>query len=125
MPTMRPVGSSGPRRRAHGGPMWPDNRTARCPQRAAVSVRETFLGRVVWEGVVSVFDLAGHPRVTRAYAWSHALDGSERRRFVAVLHGGRSIPTWRRSGRLSCRTPREGSHAPQEQEVLGTRKHGL
>ena len=36
-----------------------------------------------------VFDLEGHPRATRAYAWSHVVgDVGERRRFYAVLHLG-------------------------------------
>ena len=33
-----------------------------------------------------MFDLIGHPTATRCYAWSYAVEGSERRRFVAVLH---------------------------------------
>lgn len=41
-------------------------------------------GRTVWEGEVQVFDVTGHPKAKRAYAWSHATEG-ERRRFVAVL----------------------------------------
>lgn len=44
-------------------------------------------GRVVWEGDVEVFDLAGHPTATRAYAWSHVTTGT-RRQFYAVLHAG-------------------------------------
>ena len=54
----------------------------------SVPVKETFEGQTVWEGVVEVFALQGHPTATRAYAWSHAVDGSERRRYVAVLHQG-------------------------------------
>lgn len=54
----------------------------------SVSVKETFEGQIVWEGTVEVFDLDGHLTATRCYAWSHAVDGSERRRFVAVLHEG-------------------------------------
>ena len=50
-----------------------------------VPVRETFQGQPVWEGVVHVFNLEGHPTATRAYAWSSAIDGSERRRVYAVL----------------------------------------
>lgn len=46
-------------------------------------LRETFKGSVVWDGTVQVFDLAGHPRATRAYAWSHYVGPTERRRFVA------------------------------------------
>jgi hypothetical protein len=52
----------------------------------SVPVRETFEGKPVWEGVVHVFDLAWHPTATRAYAWSSPIEGSTRRRFVAVLH---------------------------------------
>jgi hypothetical protein len=40
----------------------------------------------VWDGVVQVFDLIDHPEADRCYAWSHAVDDSDRRRFVAVLH---------------------------------------
>src|SRR2546423_9281944 len=52
----------------------------------SVPVRETFEGKQAWEGVVHVFDLAGHPTATRAYAWSSPIEGSTKRRFVAVLH---------------------------------------
>jgi hypothetical protein len=54
----------------------------------AVPVRETFKGEPVWEGVVHVFDLEGHPKATRAYAWSSPIVGSTKRRFFAVLHIG-------------------------------------
>ena len=52
----------------------------------AVRVKETFQGEIVWEGLVQVFDLIDHPEATRCYAWSHAVEGSEGRRFVVVLH---------------------------------------
>src|SRR5438309_8500555 len=52
----------------------------------SVPVKETFEGKTVWEGVVHVFDLAGHPTATRAYAWSSPIEGSTKRRFFAVLH---------------------------------------
>src|SRR5580698_10124266 len=52
----------------------------------SVPVKETFEGKMVWEGVVHVFDLAGHPKATRAYAWSSPIEGSTKRRFFAVLH---------------------------------------
>jgi len=55
----------------------------------SVPVRETFEGKPVWEGVVHVFDLAEHPTATRAYAWSSPIEGSTKRRFVAVLHTAR------------------------------------
>src|SRR5260370_5006107 len=54
----------------------------------SVPVRESFDGKPVWEGVVHVFDLAGHPTATRAYAWSSPIEGSDKRRFFAVLHQG-------------------------------------
>ena len=56
--------------------------------REIVPVSETFNGQPVWEGEVHVFDLDGHPKATRAYAWSSPVDGSDRRRFYAVLHLG-------------------------------------
>ncbi len=57
--------------------------------RQAVPVREEFQGAPVWEGVVHVFELAGHPAAERAYAWSTLLDeNTGRRRFYAVLHAG-------------------------------------
>jgi hypothetical protein len=54
--------------------------------RETVPVHEVFQGKTVWQGEVEVFDLNGHPKAKRAYAWSH-LDGpkDERMRFVAVL----------------------------------------
>jgi hypothetical protein len=55
----------------------------------SVPVRETFEGKPVWEGVVHVFDLTGHPTATRAYAWSSPIEGSTKRRFSAVLHTDR------------------------------------
>lgn len=54
----------------------------------SVPVREAFEGKPVWEGVVHVFDLAGYPKATRAYAWSSPIEGSTKRRFFAVLHMG-------------------------------------
>ncbi len=52
----------------------------------AVPVKEEFEGRTVWEGVVSVFALVGHPKASRAYAWSHPVEGSTKHRYYAVLH---------------------------------------
>ena len=51
----------------------------------SVPVKETFQGRTVWEGIVEVFELHGHPKAERAYAWSHDTDGSKKRH-VTVLH---------------------------------------
>jgi hypothetical protein len=54
--------------------------------RSTVPVHEVFQGKTVWQGDVEVFDLNGHPKAKRAYAWAH-LDGKkdEQTRFVAVL----------------------------------------
>src|SRR3954452_10872718 len=53
--------------------------------REVVAVVERFRGNPVWEGIVHVFDLEGHPSATTAYAWSSPIEGSTRRRFYAVL----------------------------------------
>jgi hypothetical protein len=50
-----------------------------------VPVHEEHDGQTVWDGTVAVFDLAGHPKATRAYAWARELSGGKRR-FIAVLH---------------------------------------
>jgi hypothetical protein len=54
--------------------------------REVVPVSEEFQGQPVWKGVVHVFDLEGHPTASLCYAWSTPVEGSERRRFYAVLH---------------------------------------
>ena len=53
-----------------------------------VPIKERHGGNPVWQGVVHVFDLAGNPKATRAYAWSSPIEGSDKRRFFAVLHMG-------------------------------------
>lgn len=52
----------------------------------SVPVRERHGNVTVWEGIVHVFDLKGHLTATRAYAWSSPIEGSDKRRFFAVLH---------------------------------------
>jgi hypothetical protein len=52
----------------------------------SVPVKETFWDKTVWEGIVHVFKINGHPRARRAYAWSSPIEGSDKRRFFAVLH---------------------------------------
>lgn len=52
-----------------------------------VHVTEVFQGKTIWDGRVEVFDLKGHPKTHRAYAWTHATDDPKQpRRSVAVLH---------------------------------------
>ncbi|MGA7713029.1 MAG: hypothetical protein WCA81_14085 [Rhizomicrobium sp.] len=44
-----------------------------------------------WDGVVCVFDLKGHPKAKRAYAWSCPISGGTTPRYFAVLHMGKVI----------------------------------
>jgi hypothetical protein len=53
----------------------------------SVPIKEVFQGKTIWDGVVEVFDLIGHPKAKRVYAWAHATDG-EKKRHVTVLHLG-------------------------------------
>ena len=51
-----------------------------------VPVTETFQGETVWKGEVEVFDIRGHPKAKRVYAWSHVTGkNDEGKRYVAVL----------------------------------------
>ena len=53
----------------------------------SVRVKETFQGKAVWDGIVEVFDLHGHPKASRVYAWAHDTDDPTKpRRHVTVLH---------------------------------------
>ncbi len=58
--------------------------------RESVAVKEVFNGQTIWDGVVEVFDLHGHPTAERVYAWSHETnDPANPKRHVTVLHGGK------------------------------------
>jgi len=46
-------------------------------------VIELFQGQVAWNGVVESFDLTGHPKAKRCYAWSYE-EGRETQ-YVTVL----------------------------------------
>ena len=37
----------------------------------SVPVTEIYKGKIVWDGIVEVFDLIGHPKAQRTYAWSY------------------------------------------------------
>lgn len=50
----------------------------------SVAVKETFQGRTVWDGIVEVFHLEGHPKTNKVYAWMH--DTGEKSYPVTVLH---------------------------------------
>ena len=54
----------------------------------SVPVRETFRGKLAWEGNVYIFAIEGNPEARRAYAWYSPIAGSEARRIVSVLHEG-------------------------------------
>lgn len=53
----------------------------------SVPVKESFKGKPVWEGIVEVFELSGHPDANIAYAWTHRTDNPKKpKRHVAVLN---------------------------------------
>jgi hypothetical protein len=65
-------------RRLHG---------AKAKHSKSVPVKETFQGQTVWDGVVEVFNLKGHPKAKKAYAWAHDTDDpAHPKRHVTVLH---------------------------------------
>lgn len=52
----------------------------------SVPVHETFQGKTVWDGIVEVFHLDGHPKTDIAYAWLHDTgDPDKPFRHVTVL----------------------------------------
>jgi hypothetical protein len=53
----------------------------------SVPIKEVYQGKTIWEGVVEVFDITGHPTAPRVYAWAHDTDDPKHpRRHVTVLH---------------------------------------
>jgi hypothetical protein len=60
---------------------------ATATHRESVPVKEEFNGQTVWEGIVEVFDLHGHPKANKAYAWSQDADDPDKPTYhVTVLH---------------------------------------
>lgn len=57
---------------------------AAATHKESVAVKEEFQGQTVWDGVVEVFHLEGHPLTDRAYAWFH--DTGHKVVPVTVLH---------------------------------------
>ncbi len=49
-------------------------------------------GETIWDGDVEVFDLIGHAKAKRAYAWSEATTGKKRRFFAVLNLGGVDSP---------------------------------
>ena len=55
----------------------------------AVPVKESLRNETVWEGIVQIFALKGHPAARRCYAWSYITDKKTgKRKFFAILHQG-------------------------------------
>ena len=46
-------------------------------------VTERFRGEVAWDGVVETFDIDGHPKAKRCYAWSFSENGEPK--YTTVL----------------------------------------
>jgi hypothetical protein len=52
-----------------------------------ITVSESFVSfrkNTVWQGEVAVFEIYGHPKAKRAYAWSHTLPNEEIRHIVVL-----------------------------------------
>jgi hypothetical protein len=50
----------------------------------SVPVHEVFQGQTAWQGTVEVFDLMGHSKAKRVYAWQYQ-DDDKQTKTVAVL----------------------------------------
>jgi hypothetical protein len=62
---------------------------AEAKYRESVHVKEVFNGETVWEGIVEVFDLIGHPKTSTVYAWTNETGDPENpKHHVTVLHLG-------------------------------------
>jgi hypothetical protein len=59
---------------------------ATATHRESVPVKEVFNGTIVWDGIVEVFHLEGHPKANTAYAWLHDAGDSKPVQHVTVLH---------------------------------------
>jgi hypothetical protein len=54
--------------------------------RQTVPAHEVFRGKTVWQGELEVFEITGHFKAKRGYAWSHREgENDQGERFVAVL----------------------------------------
>ena len=49
--------------------------------RASVPITEIFQGKTLWDGDVEVYDLNGHSKAQRCYAWTHG----EPEEFITIL----------------------------------------
>lgn len=55
-----------------------------CSHAGTATVHEQMDGKTVWKGQVETFDLQGHPRAKRAFAWAYQDDSGETQ-FVSLL----------------------------------------
>lgn len=53
--------------------------------RQKVPVTEVFQGKIVWDGEVEVFDLIGHAKALRCYAWGYPNERMTDRLDVVVV----------------------------------------
>jgi len=56
-----------------------------CSHIDTAHVVETMDGNEVWSGNVEIFELAGHPKATKAYAWGYEDENGEIQ-YMAVLN---------------------------------------
>jgi hypothetical protein len=54
----------------------------------SVPIKEVFQGKTVWDGIVEVFELHGHPKAPKIYAWAYETDNPKKPKHVTVLHVG-------------------------------------
>ena len=60
---------------------------AEATHRESVPVKEVWQGKTIWDGVVEVFHLKGHPKTDKVYAWLHDTgDPDQPPQHVTVLH---------------------------------------
>src|SRR5258705_10143347 len=48
-----------------------------------VPVKEMFQGKIVWEGDVEVFQIRGHLKAKRVFAWSHVAGANDQQTMTA------------------------------------------
>ncbi len=53
-----------------------------------VPIKETLHGKTIWEGNVEVFELIGHPKASKVFAWAYATENPKKPRHVTVLNLG-------------------------------------
>ena len=94
--------------------------------------------KTVWEGIVEVFDLHGHPKANIAYAWSHATDDPDKpTRHVTVrpvppgsIPGNRSQSSYIAESKKPCAQQKKPKKAgrpplPKGSAKVGTLRIGL